>query len=139
MGEIYLLAVLNLKMAWNPAPIRDPDKTNLEISDMVLLRNQTPKDTFDSKYKPSFRIWKKISDKAFYVQDNLGKIKRVSIQHLQVLHPTEKVLTKPPYIYSFGWATKYINHPNLMPDLSNTIKEKSDLHHKYMHQKENTE
>ena len=45
---------------------------------MVLLRNHTPKNTFDSKYKPSFRICKKISDKAFDVQDNLGKIKRVS-------------------------------------------------------------
>ena len=44
---------------------------------MVLLRNYTPKDTFDSRYKLSFRAYnnKKISDKAFDVQDNLGKIK----------------------------------------------------------------
>ena len=69
---------------------------------MVLLRNHTPKDTFNSKYKPSFRICKKISDKAFDVQDNLGKIKRVSIQHLQLLHPTEHMLTNLLDINSFG-------------------------------------
>ena len=69
---------------------------------MVPLRNHTPKDTFDSKCKPSFRIYKKTSDKAFDVQDNLDKIKRVSIQHLQLLHPTEHMLTNLLDISSFG-------------------------------------
>ena len=32
-----------------------------------------PKDTFDSKYKPSFRICKKILDKAFDIHDSAGK------------------------------------------------------------------
>ena len=91
---------------------------------MVLFRNHAPKDTFDSKYKPSVQICKKISDKAFDVQDNLGKIKRVSFQLLQLLHPTEQVLANLQDINSFRWAMKHINHPNLMPDLSTTIKAK---------------
>ena len=83
MQEIYMVAVLNLKTAWdkNLPPIRDPSKTNFKIGHMVLLGNCTLKEMFHSKYKPSFRICKKISDKAFDVQDNLDKIKRVSIQH----------------------------------------------------------
>ena len=48
-------------------PIRDPDRTDFKIRDMVLIKNHTPKDAFDSTYKPSFRICKKISDKAFEV------------------------------------------------------------------------
>ena len=101
---------------------------------MILLRNHTHKDTFDSKYKPSFGICKKISHKAFEVQDNLGKIKQVFTQHLQLLHPTEHVLSNLPDINSFGHTTKYINHPNLMPDLSTTINAKLHMH-KYKNQK----
>ena len=75
---------------------------------MVLLRNLIPKDTLDLKYKPSFRICKKISDKDFDIQDNSGKVKHVSMQHLQLLHPAEHVLTNLPGITSFGCTTKYI-------------------------------
>ena len=58
------MAILNLKTARDkcPPPIRDPDKTDFKIGDMVLIKNHTPKDAFDSNYKPSFRICKKISD-----------------------------------------------------------------------------
>ena len=83
-----------------------------------------PKDTFDSKYKPSFQFCKKISDKAFEVQDNLGKVKQVLIQHLQLLHPTEHMLTNIQDINSIGHTMKYINHLDLMPDLSTPIKAK---------------
>ena len=58
-----------------PPPIRDPGKTDFKIGDMVLIKNHTTKDTFDSKYKPSFRICKKILDKAFDVQDSIGKVR----------------------------------------------------------------
>ena len=91
---------------------------------MVHLRNHTPKDTFNSKYKPSFRIWKTIADKAFDIQDHLGKIQKVSLQHVQLLNPAEHVLTNLPDINPFWWATKYINHSNLMLDLSTIIKVK---------------
>ena len=54
-------------------------------------------------YKTSFRFCNKISDKAFDIQDNLGKIKRVSIQ---LLHPTQHMLSNLWDINFFGWATK---------------------------------
>ena len=53
----------------------NPTKANFKIGDMVLLRNHTPKDTFNSEYKQSFQICKNISDRIFEVQDNLGKVK----------------------------------------------------------------
>ena len=68
-------------------PIRDPSKTNFKKGDMGLFRNHNPKDTFDSNYEPSFTNCKKSSDMAFDFQDNLDKIIRVSIQHVQPLYP----------------------------------------------------
>ena len=59
---------------------------------MVLLKNHAPVNTFDTKYKPNFRICKQIYAKAFYLQNSAGKIKCVSIQHHQLLHPIEHVL-----------------------------------------------
>ena len=72
-----MMAILNLKMARDKClpPLKDPDRTDFKIGHMVLIKNHTPKDTFDFKYKPSFWICKKISDKAFEAQDKLGKVK----------------------------------------------------------------
>ena len=55
---------------------------------MVLLKNDVPTNTIDIKNKPSFRICKQISDKAFDVQESAGKVRCVSMQHLHLLHPT---------------------------------------------------
>ena len=74
--------------------------------------------------KKNCKICKKNSDKAFDVQDNLGKIKIVSTQHLQLPHPVEHVVINLPNINSFGSVMKYINHLSLMPDLSTIIKAK---------------
>ena len=103
MLDIYIMAALNLKMAYDkcPPPIKDPSNANFEIGDMALLRNLTPKDTSASKYQPMFWIFKKIWEKAFEAQDNLGKVKWVSIQHLQLLHPAEHMLTNLPDINYF--------------------------------------
>ena len=92
---------------------------------MVLIKKYTPKDAFDSKYNPSFRICKKSSDKVFDVEDSAGKVRWVSIQHLQLLYPIEYMLTNLPDIASFRHTPKYINHPNLMPDLSTATKAKN--------------
>ena len=89
--------------------IGDPNKTNFKIGDMVLIRCHTPKDIFDSKYKLSFRMFKKILDKAFDVKDSVGKVRQVSIQHLQVLYPMEHMLTNLPDITSFEYTIKYLN------------------------------
>ena len=72
MQEIYTMSVLNLKMALDKClpPVTDLNKTNFRIGGMALIKNHTPKDTFDLKYKPSFRICRKISDKVFDVQDS---------------------------------------------------------------------
>ena len=127
MWKVYMMAVLNLKTARDRCspPVRDPNKTNFKRGYMVLIKNHTPKDTFDSKYKPSFRICKKISDKAHDVQDSARKVRWVSVQHLQLLYHTEHVLTNLPDITLFGHTTKYINHPDLMPDLSTAINRKN--------------
>ena len=126
MWEIYMMAALNLKWHEKKAHLQDHSETNFMIGDPVLLRNHTPpKKNIDSKYKTSFQICKKFSDKAFEVQDTLGKVKWVSIQDLQLLHPTEHVLNNLLDINSFWCTMKYINHPNFMPDLSTTITEKT--------------
>ena len=87
---------------------------------MVLLKNHAPTTAFDIEYKTSYRICKQISDKVFDIQDNTGKVRHTSIQHLQLLYPTDQVLTQLPDMTSFGQMTKYINHPKLIPNLHAT-------------------
>ena len=72
-----MMVILNLKTTRYkyPPPTRNPDKTDFKVGDMVLIKNHTPKDAFDSKYKPSFCICKRILDKAFDVQDSTGKVR----------------------------------------------------------------
>ena len=81
MWEIYMMAVLNLKMAWekSPPPIKDPSIITFKIGDMVLLRNHTPKILVIPNINPVSEFCKKISDKTFELQDHLGKVKWGSI------------------------------------------------------------
>ena len=58
MRKVYMMTVLNLKTASDncPPPINDPNKTDLTVEDMVLLKNHTPRTAFNCKYRLSFRI-----------------------------------------------------------------------------------
>ena len=62
MKEVYMLAVLNLKMSHDryPPPIGNPFNDELKTGDLVLRKNQTSQTPFDSKYKPSYRVIKRL-------------------------------------------------------------------------------
>ena len=64
MRKIYMMAVLNLKTARHKCPPQLEILTR-QVSNgrHYFNQNHTPKDAFDLKYKSSFRICKKISDK----------------------------------------------------------------------------
>ena len=83
----------------------------------MLIKNQTPQSSFNAKYKPSYRIIKRISDKSFYMQYPTCKVKRVSAQHLQFMYPAEYYVTALPKVEMFVRTAKSINHPSVMPDL----------------------
>ena len=55
MREVYMLAVLNLKMSHDryPPPMGNPCNDKLKIGHLVLTKNQTPQSPFDARYKPS--------------------------------------------------------------------------------------
>ena len=93
---------------------------------MILIKNQAPQTAFDVKYKPSYHIVKKIRKKAFDVQDPIGKIQRVSAEHMQFIYPAEYYLIALPQNKNFGRTVKYINHPNLMPDLYEDLEETNE-------------
>ena len=65
MQEIYIIAILSPKFARgkSPLPIRDHGKTEFKVGDVVFLRNHTPTNAFDTKYKTSFRILKEFLTK----------------------------------------------------------------------------
>ena len=121
MREICMLGVLNFKIAKDKCPPStwDQDKDEFKVGDMVLLINHAPTNAFHTKYKPSFRICKWISDNAADLQDSAWKVRHVSIQHLQLLHLAD-VLMHLPDMTSFGRTMKNISHPTLMPNLPNT-------------------
>ena len=62
--------------------MQDPDKAEFKVGDMVLLKSHAPTSVFGIKYKPSSRICKWISNKAFDLEDSAGKVRCVAIQHL---------------------------------------------------------
>ena len=122
--EINMMAILNLKLEESNVLLwleRDQGKTEFKVEDMVLLNNHTPTDAFNTKYKPNFRICKRISDKVFGIQGIAVKIRWVCIQHLQLLYPMEHILTHLSHRTSFGQTMKYINHPNLLPNLHTSM------------------
>ena len=69
MQELYMMAILNLKMSQDqyPPPTGNPLNTDLKVGGLVLIKNQTPQSVFDTKYKPSYHSVKKIGKKAFDV------------------------------------------------------------------------
>ena len=77
--------------------------------------------SYDTKYKPSFRICEQISDKVFDVQDSTGKVRHMCVQYLQLLHPTQHVLTHLSDLTSLGWMMRYLNYPNLIPNLDTPV------------------
>ena len=51
-----MLVVLNLKMSHDryPLPVGNPYNDELNIGDLVLMKNQTPQSPFGARYKPSY-------------------------------------------------------------------------------------
>ena len=62
-----------------------------------------------------------MSNKAFDGHDSAGKLRHVSLQHLQLLHLAEHVLIHLPEMTSFGRIMRYINQPNLIPNLHTPV------------------
>ena len=123
MGEVYTLAVLNLKMSCDRYPPRG-NPYNKELKRRFSThKNPTLQSLFDTKYKQSYRIIKRIGDKSFYMQDPTIKVKRVSVQHLQFIYPAEYYVTALPQIEMFGRTAIFIKHPSLMPDLYKDLSE----------------
>ena len=119
MREVYMLAVLNLKMSHDRylPSTGNPHNDELKVGDLVLIKNQTPLSLFNAKYKPSYWIIKKIGDKEFNVQDLTSKVKRVSAWHLQFMYPAEHYMTALPQEKMFGRSAKCINNTDLIPNL----------------------
>ena len=65
MGKVYMLAVLNLKMSPDryPPPMGNLHSGELKIRDLVLIKNQTLQSPYNARYKPSYRIIKRIGNK----------------------------------------------------------------------------
>ena len=66
--EVYMLAVLKLKMSCNryPPPTGNPCNEEIKIGDLVLIKRQTPQSPLNVKYKLSYRIIKRIGKKIFW-------------------------------------------------------------------------
>ena len=61
---------------------------------------------FDARYKTSYRIIKRTGDKSFKMQGPTGKVKRVSVWHLQFMYPAEYYVTSLPRMEMFQRTAK---------------------------------
>ena len=82
---------------------------------MVLIRNHHRGSPFDTKYILSYRIIKLVNGHAVDVQDMMGRIKRVNLNDVHPMFPSEYVPSHLPDSQTFGRVKKYINHPDIMP------------------------
>ena len=93
---------------------------------MVLFKNHNRDSLFDTKYIPSYRIIKLVNEHAADVQDTVGKIRRVNLNNVHLMFPSEHILSHLPDHQTFGRVKKYINHPDIKPIWEN----KSDTQNK---------
>ena len=82
---------------------------------MVLIKINHRDSPFDTKYIPSYRIVKLINEHVADVQDTIGKIRRVNLNDVHLMFPSEHVLSHLPDNQTFGRVKKYINHPDIIP------------------------
>ena len=82
---------------------------------MVLIKNHHRDSPFNTKYIPSCKIVKLINEHAAYVQDMIGKIRRVNLNDVHLMFPSEHVLSHLPENQTFWKVKKYINHPDIIP------------------------
>ena len=82
---------------------------------MVLIKNHHRDSPFNTKYIPSYKIVKLINEHAAYVQDMIGKIRRVNLNDVHLMFPFEHVLSHLPDNQTFWKVKKYINHPDIIP------------------------
>ena len=61
------MTALNLKTTTDRClpPTNDPNKTDFKVAYMVLLKKHTMTTAFNTKNKPSYRVLKQLSNKAF--------------------------------------------------------------------------
>ena len=82
---------------------------------MVLIKNNHRDSPFHTKYIPSYRIVKLINEHAADVQNMIGKIRRVNLNGVHVMFPSEHVLSYLLDNQMFWRVQKYINHPDIIP------------------------
>ena len=119
MREVYMTAILNLKMSRDRCPLPSAPSTpkTIKVGDLVLLKNYTRQNPFDSKYIPNYRVSSLVCGNAVDIQDPAGRVRRASIKDLQLMVPSEFFITHLPEAQTFGRKVKYINHPLTIPDL----------------------
>ena len=81
----------------------------------MLIKNHNRDSPFDTKCIPSYRIVKLVSESATDVQDKMGKTRRVNLNDVYLMFPSEYVLSHLPDNQAFGRVKKYINHPDIVP------------------------
>ena len=94
-----------------------------KVGDLVLLKKHNV-DKMELKWEPNYRIVKLPSAWSAVVENQLSGIsKRCYIGDLKLKHPSEDWALKPS---SVGWATKFVNHPDTLPDIDFSVDKPSD-------------
>ena len=90
---------------------------------MVLLRKHNV-DKLDLKWESNYRIVKLPSAWSAVVENQLsGKSKRCNIGDVKPKHPSEDWELK---LSSIGRDTKFVNHPDNLPDIDFSVDKPSD-------------
>ena len=117
LREAYLLAAINMKRARDRQPNKKTrDLSKFKVRDLVPLKNHKEQ-KWDAKYMPNFCICKAIKNRAYELQGPCGHVRCSTVADIQLLMPTECIVSMLLDIKAFGQLCKFINDPSLMPDL----------------------
>ena len=112
--ELYMINIISLEQPRDQdPPSSKATSPQFQVGDMVLIKNHYRDSPFDTKYIPSYRIVKLINEHAADVQDMIGKIRRVNLNDVHLMFPSEHVLSCLADNQTFGRV--YINHPDIIP------------------------
>ena len=93
-----------------------------KVGDLVLKKYNI--DKMELIWEPNYRIVKLPSAWSAVVENQLiGKSKRCKICDLKIIHPSEDWELTPS---CFGRAAKFVNHPNILPDIDFSVDKPSE-------------
>ncbi len=122
LQRAWALVALNICMACASCP--EPSITpmgDLHVGDPVMIQNHV-RVGFAPRFNPQYRIVRFNSDHQVLLVDQHGKCRTANLHDIHYQHPVDHIIRAIPEASAFGRATKFVYHPDHVPNLHWTLR-----------------